>query len=46
MPLFAKILLCLLLPLIWGLGVEHLFERARRRKQRAATADEQQESPR
>ena len=32
MAVFWKILACLLLPLIWGLGVEFVFESIRRRR--------------
>jgi hypothetical protein len=32
MPLYVKIPLLILLPLAWGLGVEFVFEWARRRR--------------
>ena len=41
MAVYWKIGLCLLLPLIWGLGVEFIFEALRRRRHANAAAGEQ-----
>ncbi len=44
MPLWVKISMYLLIPLLWGLGVEYVFERARRRKRQATLTDIPQEA--